>query len=159
MNFDASCLGSNFMIIPAFIRSLRSFVSAHALRHDFLQVFHIFWGSTVMLHVGAFARDVSRKEGLALENAVQNFSHPESEAVGLGEAGDFRFAIASAQNRGELTESVNALVIHLDGDDALELLENFLEPVRQRMKMAQMYRADFFALVAAPVSTASWIGP
>ena len=101
----------------------------------------------MMLHVGAFARDVSRKEGLALEYAVQNFSHPKSEAIGLGETGDFRIAIARAQNRGELTESVNALVIHLDGNDALELLENFLEPVRQWMKMAQMYRADFFSLV------------
>ena len=83
-----------------------------------------------MLNVRAVARDVSRKEGLALEYAVQNFSHPKSEAIGLGETGDFRIAIASAQNRGELTESVNALVIHLDGNYPLELLENFVEPVR-----------------------------
>ena len=32
------------------------------LRHDFLQVFHIFWRSIMMLYVGAFTRDVSRKE-------------------------------------------------------------------------------------------------
>ena len=82
----------------------------------------------MMLHVGAFARDVSRKEGLPLEYAVQNFSHPKSEAIGLGETGDFRIAIASAQNRGELTESVNALVIHLDGNDTLELLKIFSSP-------------------------------
>ena len=122
-------------------------ISSHALWHDFLQVFHIFGRSIMMLHVGAFARDVSRKEGLALEYAVQNFSHPKSEAIGLGETRNFRFAIASAQNRGELTVSVNALVIHLDGNDTLELLENFLEPVRQWMEMAQMYRADFFSLM------------
>src|SRR5436309_7487390 len=44
--------------------------SPHALRDDFLQVFHIFGRSIMMLHFGAFARDVSRKEGLALEHAV-----------------------------------------------------------------------------------------
>ena len=87
----------------------------------------------MMLHVDAFARDVSRKEGLALEYAVQNFSHSKSEAIGLGETRNFRFAIASAQNRGELTISVHALIIHLDGDDPLEFLEDFVEPVRQRM--------------------------
>ena len=91
------------------------------------------------------------RKDLPLNTPSKNFSHPKSEAIGLGETGDFRFAIARAQNRGELTESVNALVIHLDGNDTLELLENFLEPVRQWMKMAQMYRADFFSLVHAPV--------
>ena len=101
----------------------------------------------MMLHFGAFARDVSRKEGLALEYAVQNFSHPKGETVGLGEAGDFRFAIARTQNRCELAVAVNALVVHLDGDNALELLEDFLEPIRQRMQMTQVQCADFFSLV------------
>src|SRR5438477_10107127 len=36
--------------------------SARALRHDFLQVFHIFWRSIMMLHFGAFPRDMSRSE-------------------------------------------------------------------------------------------------
>src|SRR5437762_9058814 len=102
----------------------------------------------MMLHFGAVARDVSRKEGLALEYAVQNFFHPERETVGLGEAGDFGFAIACTQNRGELAEAVNALVIHLDGNNVLELLEDFLEPIRQRMQMTQVQCADFSVLVS-----------
>ena len=113
----------------------------------------------MMLHVGAFARDVSRKEGLALEYAVQNFSHPKGETIGLGEAGDLRFAIARTQNRGELTESVNALVIHLDGNDTLELLENFLEPVRQRMQDDASVVAPTFSPWCRASATASWIGP
>src|SRR5882724_7177522 len=36
--------------------------SADSLRHDFLQVFHIFGRSIMMLHFGAFARDVSRSK-------------------------------------------------------------------------------------------------
>ena len=68
---------------------------------------------------------------------------------------DLRFAITRPQNRGELAVAVNALVVHLDGDDAFELLENLLEAVRQRMEMTQMQRADFFAVVRAPSSTAS----
>src|SRR5262245_49917605 len=103
----------------------------------------------MMLHFGAFARDVSRKERLALEYTVQNLFHSEGETVGLGEAGDLRFAKASSQNRGELAIAIDALVVHLNRDDALELLKNFVEPVRQWMKMAQMYRADFFSLVAS----------
>src|SRR5262245_16883676 len=103
----------------------------------------------MMLHFGAFARDVSRKEGLALEYPVQNFFYPEGETVGLGEAGDLRFAVARAQNHGELAVAVDALVVHFNCHDALELLENFVEPVGQWMEMAQMYRADFFALGAS----------
>src|SRR5262249_29437610 len=122
---------------------------SHSLRHYFLQVFYVFRGSIMMLHFGAFARDVSRKERLALEYTVQNFFHPEGQTVGLGEAGDLRFAIASAQNRGELAIAINPLVVHLNRHDALELLENFVEAVRQWMKMAQMYRADFFSLGAS----------
>src|SRR5215216_4271906 len=100
----------------------------------------------MMLHFGAVTRDVSREEGFALEYAVQDFFHTKSKAIGLGETCNFRFAIASAQNHCELPISINALVIHLDGNDPLELLENFVEPVRQWMKMAQMYGADFFSL-------------
>src|SRR5882724_45372 len=36
--------------------------SAYSLRYDFVQVFHIFRRSTMMLHFGAVARDVSRGE-------------------------------------------------------------------------------------------------
>src|SRR4029077_538458 len=123
------------------------FILSDSLWHDFLQVFHVFRAGLVN-DFGAFARDVSRKEGLALEYAVQNFFHPEGEAVGLGEARDFRFAVARSQNRGELAKTVNALIVHLDRDDALELLEDFFEPVRQRMQMTQMQPTDFFALFA-----------
>jgi len=42
---------------------------ADALRHDFLQVFHVFRAGLVK-DFRAFARNVSRKEGLALEYAV-----------------------------------------------------------------------------------------
>src|ERR1700756_64639 len=70
----------------------------------------------------------------------------EGEPVGLGKAGDFRFAVAGPQNRSQLTVAIYSLVVHLDRDDALELLEDFLEAVRQRMQMTQMQRADFFAV-------------
>src|SRR5205823_13759537 len=79
---------------------------------------------------------------------LQNFFHPEGETVGFGNAFDFLFAIASAQNGSELAETVKALVVHLDCDDALEFRPDFFEPVRQRMDMAQMQRADFFALLS-----------
>ena len=72
------------------------------------------------------------------EHAFQNFFHAVGETVGLGHALDLRFAITRAQNGGELAESVNALVVHLDDDDALEVLEDFIEAVRQRMNVAQM---------------------
>src|SRR4029453_182908 len=127
--------GSESICLPAFMRSLD--ISSDALRHDFLQVFHVFRAGLVN-DFGAFARDVSRKEGLALEYAVKNFFHPEGETVRLGEARDFWFAIARPQNRGELAETIKSLVIHLDRDDALELVEDFFEPVRQRMQMAKM---------------------
>src|SRR4029077_6948785 len=62
---------------------------ADALRHDFLQVFHVFRPGLVN-DFGAFARDVSGEERLTLEYAVQNFFHTEGEPIGFGEARDFR---------------------------------------------------------------------
>ena len=97
-------------------------------------------------------RSVSTRESASFENAFQNFFHAEREAVGLGHALDFRFAIARAQNRGELAKPVHALVVHLDGDDAFEILEDFLEAVRQRMNVAQMDGRDFFSVFARRVS-------
>ncbi len=44
-------------------------ISSDSLRHDFLQVFHVFRAGLVK-DFRAFARNVSRKEGLALEYAV-----------------------------------------------------------------------------------------
>ena len=84
----------------------------------------------------------------ALKNAAENFLHSISETIGFGHALDFRLAKTRAQNRRELAEAVDALVVHLDHDDALEFREDFLEPVRQRMNVAQMNRADFFANAA-----------
>src|SRR6266571_2246011 len=55
-------------LFPAFMRSLD--ISPDALGHDFLQVFHVFRAGLVK-DFGAFARNVSRKEGLALEYPVQ----------------------------------------------------------------------------------------
>src|SRR5438128_12111459 len=107
-------------------------------------MFHVFRAGLVN-DFGAFARDVSRKEGLALEYAVQNFFHPERQPVGLGEARDFWFAISRAQDGAELAVAVNALVVHLDRHDALELREDFLESVRQRMHMTQVQSAAFLA--------------
>jgi hypothetical protein len=49
---------------------IRNSCLSYALRHDFLQVFHIFGRGTMMLHFGAVARNVSRGEGLALKHAV-----------------------------------------------------------------------------------------
>ena len=79
---------------------------------------------------------------------MKNFFHSESETVGLGDALDFRLAITRPQNGGELAEPVKPLVVHLDGDHAFEFGEDFLQPVRQRMNMAQMYGPDFFAVLA-----------
>src|SRR6266436_2701546 len=89
---------------------------------------------------------MSCSKRLALENAVQDFFYAESKAVSLGDALDLRFAIARPQNSGELAKAINALVVHLDGHNALELLENFLKAIRQRMQVTQMQRADFFSV-------------
>ena len=62
-------------------------------------------------------------------------------------AWDLRFAETGiTENDGELAEAVNALVVHLDHDDALEVLEDFLESVRQGMNVTQMQRADLLAV-------------
>src|SRR5213080_2834788 len=97
-------------------------ISSDSLRHDFLQVFHVFRAGLVK-DFRAFARNVSRKEGLALEYAVQNFFHTERETVGLGEAGNFRLAKTGAQDGAELSVAVNALIVHLNSHDALEFPE------------------------------------
>ena len=72
-------------------RTLNIFYSflPDSLWDDFLQVFHIFRGRIMMLHIGAFSRNMSRQERFSLEYAVQNLFHPKREAVGLGETGDF----------------------------------------------------------------------
>src|SRR5438876_8956472 len=149
---------SPFPVVASFITNLFSpssfclltsyFWLSHALRHDFSRGFHVFGGGACVYDGRALARNVSRSERLALEYAVQNFFDPEGETVGLREARDLRFTIAGAQNRGELAEAVNALVVHLDRDDPLEFFEDFLETVRQRMEMTQMQRADFLAVFA-----------
>jgi hypothetical protein len=79
---------------------------------------------------------------------LKNFFYAEGEAVGLGDAPDLRFTIARPQNGRELAESVKPLVVHLDGDDAFVFREDFLQPVRQWMNVAQMYGPDFFAVPA-----------
>src|SRR5262245_39018943 len=119
---------------------------SHALRDDFSQRLHVFCPSVLVNDRCTLARDMSGGERLPLEYAVQDFFNTEGEAVGLGETRDFRFAIARAQNRCELTISVNALVVHLDGNNPFKLLENFLEAVRQWMEMTQMNRGYFFSL-------------
>src|SRR6516162_1810276 len=121
---------------------------SHALRDDFSQRLHVFCPSVLVNDRCTLARDMSGGERLPLENAVQDLFHTKSEAIGLGEAGDFRFAIARTQNRCELTISVNALVVHLDGNNPFKLLENFLEAVRQWVEMAQMKFGYLFSLCA-----------
>src|ERR1044072_1448810 len=96
----------------------------------------------------AFTWNVSRRKRPALEYAAQNFFHPKGESVGLGEACDFRIAVAGPQDRGELTVAIDSLVVHLNRDDTFEFLENFVQTVRQRMEMPQMQGADFFAVFA-----------
>src|SRR5207237_5059914 len=61
---------------------------------------------------------------------------------------NFRLAITRSQNSGQLSKAVKTLVIHFDGDDAFEFREDFLQSVRQRMNVAQMYGPDFFAVLA-----------
>src|SRR5436853_5781433 len=110
-------------------------------------MFHVFGRGAVMLDRGAVARNVSRVR-FAFEHAFQNLLHAEGEAVRLGHALDLRFAISRAQNSGELSVTVNTGIVHLDGDDAFESRPEFLEAIRQRMNVAEMERADFFALLA-----------
>ena len=81
----------------------------------------------------AFARDFSGGERAAFENAFENFFHAEGETVGLGGAFDFRFAETRPQNSGKLAETVEALIVHFDDNDAFEFREDFFEAVRQRM--------------------------
>ena len=101
------------------------------------------------MHDGwAFAGDVAGAEALSFEDAFQNFFHAEGQTVGLGEAFDLRLAIAGAEDGGELAVAVNALVVHLDDDDALEFGEDLFDAVRQRMEMTEMDGADFVFVVA-----------
>src|SRR4030095_7721834 len=93
----------------------------------------------------AVTRNVPGKRA-ALEHAIQNFFYPEGKTVGLGDALDFWFAVASPQNSGELAETIKALVVHLDRDNTLEFRPDFFKTIRQRMDVAQVERRDFFAL-------------
>src|SRR6266542_2014952 len=130
---------SPFPVVASFITNLFSpssfclltsyFWLSHALRHDFSRGFHVLGGGACVYDGSALARNGSRSKGAAFEYGVQDFFHPDRETVGLGEARDFRFTIAGAQDRGELAEAVNALVVHLDRDDPLEFFEDFLETV------------------------------
>ena len=85
---------------------------------------------------------------LAGKNALKNFFYAEGEAVRFGDALNFRFAITRPQNGRELPEPVKPLIVHLDCDDAFEVSKNFLQSVRQRMNVAQMYGPDFFTVLA-----------
>src|ERR1051326_8418541 len=101
-----------------------------------------------MSHCSAVPRNVAGTKVFALKHTLQNFADPESEPVGLGESGNFRFAITRAQYGAELAVAVDTLIVHLDGDDAFEFRPNFFETVRQRMQVTQMERAalqTFFA--------------
>src|SRR5215831_3135020 len=106
--------------MPAGLTAKMAVLLSDALRDDFSQRLHVFRPSVLVNDRRTLARDMSGGERLALEYAVQDFSHTKSEAIGLSEADDFRFAIARPQNRCELTVSVNALVIHLNGNDTIE---------------------------------------
>src|SRR5437879_4564167 len=87
-------------------------------------------------------------ERAAPEYAVQKFFHPEGKPVGFGDALDFGFAVASAQNCSELAETIKSLVVHLDGDNAPEFRPDFFKSIRQWMDVPQVERADFFALIS-----------
>src|SRR5712691_632517 len=122
---------------------------ADALRHDFLHGVHVF-GSSIDMNRGVrgvFGNFLISKRA-ATENAFQNFFYAKGETVGFGHAFDLRFAITRAQNGGELAEPVNALVVHLDHDDAFEFRKDFFETVREWMDVPQMQRPDFFAVFA-----------
>src|SRR5262249_13191942 len=121
---------------------------ADSLRHNLAKRFHVFRSGVFVNNWRAFAWNVSGGERAPVKHAIQNFFHAKRKPVGFSEAGDFRLAIARTQNRGDLAIAVNALVVHLDCDDALESVENLLETVRQWMEMAQMQRADLFSLLA-----------
>src|SRR5436309_818567 len=99
-----------------------------------------------MMYFCAIAWNISRSERTSLEHPFQDLFYSERETVGLGHAFNFRFAITGPQNGCELTESVEALVIHLDDNNAFERSEYFFEAIRQRMKMAQMHGASFLAV-------------
>ena len=65
INFLSAVLSADKM--SAGLTTKMAVLLADALRHDFLQVFHIFGRSIMMLHFGAVTRNVPSKEGFALE--------------------------------------------------------------------------------------------
>jgi hypothetical protein len=71
-------------------------------------------------------------------DAGDDFTNFEGQAVGLGHTDDLRQRIAGAQHHGELAESVNAFVVQFRDDDFAVAREDFLETIRQGMKMAQV---------------------
>src|SRR5262245_45578038 len=85
--------------MPAGLTAKMAVLLTNALRHDFSQRLHVFRPCVLVNDRSTFARDISGSERFALEYAVQDFFDTKSEAIGLGETRDFRFAIAGTQNR------------------------------------------------------------
>jgi hypothetical protein len=88
-----------------------------------------------MKDLGPIAGNVSCSERAAFEYALQNLYHPESEPIGFRYALHFWLAVTRSQYRGQLSESIETLIVHFHNNDAFELGENLLESVRQRMQM------------------------
>src|SRR4051812_21112475 len=100
-----------------------------ALRNNFFRGFDAFAGWVGVDGGWAVARDVSG-EGAAFEDVFQDFPDTEGQAIGLGDAFDFWFAIARPQNSRELTIAVNSLVVHFDNDDAFVLWPDLFQAIR-----------------------------
>ena len=94
----------------------------------------------------ALARNIPGGKRAAFENAFENFFHAEGEAVRFVGTFDLRFAVTCPENRGQLAETVETLVVHFDDDDAFEFREDFFEAVRQRVNVPQMERAGLLAM-------------
>ena len=78
-------------------------------------------------------------------DAGDDFADLEGESVGLGDAHDCGVGVAGPQHHGELAEAVEALVVDFGDHDFVVAIENILEPVGQRMDVAEVEVAAFDA--------------
>ena len=124
---DARAYQSAILIPPS------AFILSDPLRYDFFHAVHVL-GRSIDVHRRVSGvrsrtarRSVPTSKRSAFENAFQDFFDAVGETVGLGHALDLWFAKARAQDGGELAETVNALIVHLNDDDAFEFRESFFQ--------------------------------
>ena len=55
-----------------------------------------------------------------MAKSLKNFFDPKGQAIGLGQALDFRIAKPGSEQRGKLPKSIKTLVVHFGDDDSIE---------------------------------------